>query len=421
MNYDQLLHSIVKLHESAQAGAAAAVNRFLVIRNWLMGGYIVEFEQRGADRARYGQRLMEQLASDLALLGIRGLSPTNLRLSRLHYSAYPQIRRTVSGEFKSGLRQIQQKLSVEFPPALRSKAGAPARSFAPRPSVVSSPEPQPAPRNVPTPLSPEYLLRFSWSHFVEFLRLDEPWKRAFYENQCLKGNWSVRQLQRQIGALLYERTGLSTNKRKVIERARAQGAETPSPVRDLIRDPYVLEFTGLAERADFNESELEAALLDHLQAFLLELGTGFCFEARQMRITLDNEHDYVDLVFYHRILRFHLLLDLKVRPFKHGDAGQMNFYLNYFKNRVMAPGDHPPVGIILCSDRRQTKVEFATAGMDNRLFVSRYLVALPKPEQLEALIEADRAQFESATRDAQACRRGKSRRRSRAGRRGEKP
>jgi predicted nuclease of restriction endonuclease-like (RecB) superfamily len=249
----------------------------------------------------------------------------------------------------------------------------------------------------------------SWSQLIEFLSIADPWKRAFYENECLKGTWSKRQLQRQIGSLLYERTGLSTDKKKVVERARHQAGEAPLVANDLIRDPYVLEFTGLAERQEFNESELETALLDDLQAFLLELGTGFCFEARQMRITMDNEHDYVDLVFYHRILRFHLILDLKVRPFKHGDAGQMNFYLNYFKNRVMAPGDNPPVGIILCSDRRQTKVEFATAGMDNRLFVSRYLVALPKPEQLQALIEADRAQFESATRDAQACRQGRRR------------
>jgi predicted nuclease of restriction endonuclease-like (RecB) superfamily len=249
-------------------------------------------------------------------------------------------------------------------------------------------------------LSTDSLRAFSWTHFLEFIRLDDPWKRAFYENECLKGNWSVRQLQRQIGSLLYERTGLSANKKKVILRARQQAGEAPVRGADLIRDPYVLEFTGLAQRPDFNENELETALLDHLQAFLLELGTGFCFEARQMRITMDNEHDYVDLVFYHRILRFHLLLDLKVRPFKHADAGQMNFYLNYFKNRVMVPGDNPPVGIILCSDRSHTIVEFATAGMDNQLFVSRYLVALPKPEQLQALVETDRAQYEATTRGA---------------------
>jgi len=247
----------------------------------------------------------------------------------------------------------------------------------------------------PTPLRSETLLRLTWSHLVELLRLDDPWKRAFYENECLRGAWSVRQLQRQIGSLLYERTGLSTDKKKVILQGRAEAAAEPLAAGDLIRDPYVLEFTGLAEKPGFNETELETALLDHLQAFLLELGGGFCFEARQRRITLDNEHDYIDLVFYHRVLRFHLLLDLKVRAFRHADAGQMNFYLNFYKQRVMVPDDYPPVGIILCSDRRQTKVEFATAGMDNKLFVSRYLVALPKPEQLQALIEQDRSRLEN--------------------------
>jgi predicted nuclease of restriction endonuclease-like (RecB) superfamily len=308
-----------------------------------------------------------------------------LKNCRQFYRIYPQIRQSAIGVLPESprLESIRQSVIGELGP---SGSSAPAVR---KPQAAG-----------PTPLSTDSLRAFSWTHFLEFIRLDDPWKRAFYENECLKGNWSVRQLQRQIGSLLYERTGLSANKKKVILRARQQAGEAPVRGADLIRDPYVLEFTGLAQRPDFNENELETALLDHLQAFLLELGTGFCFEARQMRITMDNEHDYVDLVFYHRILRFHLLLDLKVRPFKHADAGQMNFYLNYFKNRVMVPGDNPPVGIILCSDRSHTIVEFATAGMDNQLFVSRYLVALPKPEQLQALVETDRAQYEATTRGA---------------------
>ena len=162
-----------------------------------------------------------------------------------------------------------------------------------------------------------------------------------------------------------------------------------------MRDPYVLEFTGLAERPHYRESELEGALLDHLQSFLLELGAGFCFEARQKRITVGYEHDYIDLVFYHRRLRCHLLIDLKVRAFKHGDAGQMNFYLNYWKANEVGDGDNPPVGLLLCSGKDATKVEYATAGMDRQLFVSRYLVALPSPEQLQTLVEADRAALAS--------------------------
>jgi len=177
----------------------------------------------------------------------------------------------------------------------------------------------------PTPLAPDQILRLSWTHLIELLRLDDPWKRAFYENECLRGNWSVR----------------------------------------------------------------------HLQSFLLELGSSFCFEARQKRITVGNEHEYIDLVFYHRRLRCHLLIDLKVRAFRHGGAGQMNFYLNYWKANELEEGDNPPIGLLLCSGKDATKVEYATAGLDRQVFVSRYLVALPSPAQLRDPIEADRAALES--------------------------
>lgn len=259
---------------------------------------------------------------------------------------------------------------------------------------ISAPLSRKSTARIPTPLSADALCGFSWSHFSELIRLNDPWKRAFYENECLKSNWSVRQLQRQIGSLLYERTGLSTDKRAVIAAGRQETTAAPRIIADLIRDPYVLEFTGLAEKSHYLESDLEKALLDHLQSFLLELGAGFCFEARQKRITVGNEHDYLDLVFYHRILRCHLLIDLKTRAFQHGDAGQMNFYLNYWKDNLLVPGDQPPIGLLLCTDKDETKVEYATGGLDHQLFVSRYLIALPKPEELERLIETDRAVWE---------------------------
>jgi predicted nuclease of restriction endonuclease-like (RecB) superfamily len=245
------------------------------------------------------------------------------------------------------------------------------------------------------PFSADIILRFSWTHLIELIRLDDPLQRAFYENECLKSNWSVRQLQRQIGSLLFERTGLSKNKAAVVARARRQEAQ--QTIADLIRDPYVLEFTGLGERPEYTESDLETALLNHLQKFLLELGAGFLFEARQRRITVGREHDYIDLVFYHRHLRCHVLLDLKIRAFQHGDAGQMNFYLNWWRENITAPDEQPPVGIILCSDKDHTKVQFATAGMDNKLFVSRYRTALPSAEQLQRFVEADRDRIEAAT------------------------
>jgi predicted nuclease of restriction endonuclease-like (RecB) superfamily len=243
----------------------------------------------------------------------------------------------------------------------------------------------------PIPLPADKIPKLSWTHWIELLQVEDPWKRAFYENECLNGTWSVRQLKRQIGSLLYERTGLSKDKRTIIEIARKQATEAPAQIADLIRDPYVLEFAGLAARPRYRESDLESALLDHLQNFLLELGTGFCFEARQRRVSVGNEHDYIDLVFYHRRLRSHLLIDLKIRPFKHSDAGQMNFYLNYWKDNEMEEGDAPPVGLLLCSDRSTTRVQYAIGGLDHQLFVSRYLVALPSEERLREWIEADRA------------------------------
>jgi predicted nuclease of restriction endonuclease-like (RecB) superfamily len=247
--------------------------------------------------------------------------------------------------------------------------------------------------DLPTPLSAEEILRFSWSQLQELIRIDDLWKRAFYENELLRGHWSVRQLQRQVGSLLYERTGLSKDKKAVIERARKQ--EPQESIADMLRDPYILEFTGLAELSHYSEDELETALLDHLQKFVLELGQGFCFEARQFRMTEGRKHHRVDLLFYHRILRCHVLIDLKIRPFKPEDAGQMNFYVNWVKAKLMQPGDNPPVGILLCSDKDGAEVEFATAGMDQKLFVSRYLTQLPSAAQLKAFLERDRDEIQA--------------------------
>jgi len=347
-------------------------------------------------------RLYGRLAADLHLRGVKGCGERMLQQMAVFYRLYPEVGRLIPqsaiAEFMEGLPKlsIRQSVIAEFAKPRPTKDIGKSTSLMSEssPGLTRSSAFSPIAESPSvTPFSPRILLRFSWTQFLELIRLDDPIKRAFYENECLKGNWSVRQLQRQIGSLLYERTGLSTNKTAVVKRAHRQ--ERQATIEDFIRDPYVLEFTGLADRPEFHEGALEKALLDDLQAFLLELGTGFCFEARQFRVTVGNDHDYLDLVFYHRLLRCHVLLDLKVRAFRHADAGQMNYYVNYFKNRVMAPGDNPPVGIILCSDRDQTKVEFATAGMDNNLFVSRYLVSLPTTEQLSRFVEQDRARFEA--------------------------
>ncbi len=375
MNYNALLEAIGQAHQQAQAGASGAVNRHLILRNWVIGAYLVEFEQNGKDRAEYGAGLLKKLSADLRKRDVSGCSIQMLERMRLFYVLYPQIASEISS------------------PPVRILSNA----FISNGLEISSPVMRKSEKTIekaPRPLPLGMLMRLSWTHFIEILSIDNPWKRAFYENECLKGNWSKRQLQRQIESLLYERTGLSTDKQEVIQAGREQASVAPQAIADLIRDPYVLEFAGLAELPKYRESTLETALLNHLQTFLLELGSGFCFEARQKRVTVGNEHDYLDLVFYHRILRCHLLIDLKVRAFRHGDAGQMNFYLNYWKDQMIGEGDQPPVGLILCTDKDQTKVEYATGGLDHQLFVSRYLIALPKPEQLQELVENDRAQWE---------------------------
>jgi predicted nuclease of restriction endonuclease-like (RecB) superfamily len=387
--YSHLVKAIAGVNTHLVTRVATAVNQGLVLRNWLVGAYIVEFEQNGADRAKYGARLLPTLAADVAAKGVKGLGAEVLRTCRLFFLSYPEISHAVRGKFEL------PGLDLAISQAVHGKLPLTGGSADSANSVCRIG--QPADDQLPTPLKPEQLARISWAHFLELIRLDDPWKRAFYENELLKGHWSQRQLQRQIGSLLFERTGLSANKKSVIERARRQ--EPRETIQDVLRDPYILEFTGLAELPSYSEDELESALLDHLQKFLLELGQGFCFEARQFRMTEGRRHHRVDLVFYHRILRCHVLIDLKIRAFKPADAGQMNFYVNWFKANMAQLGDNPPVGILLCSDRDGAEVEFATAGMDNKLFVSRYLKALPSAEQLKAFLERDRAEIGALSRN----------------------
>ncbi|MCW3463467.1 PDDEXK nuclease domain-containing protein [Chitinophaga nivalis] len=228
--------------------------------------------------------------------------------------------------------------------------------------------------------------RLSFSHFIELLKSDTPLKRSFYEIETIKNNWSVRDLQRAINSMLYERTGLSSDKQAMLEsQTKSEGLKP----EDVFRNPYMLEFLGLEEKAVYTETELEQAIINHLQTFLLEMGNGFCFEARQRRITFDNTHYRIDLVFYHRILKCHVLLDLKIGEFTHADAGQMNVYLNYYKEHEMNEGDNPPVGIILCANKNENLVRHATAGLPQQVFVSKYLINLPSEIELAKIIEEE--------------------------------
>ncbi len=354
MQLDTLVKNITTTCNILQTQAIRSVSQSLTLRNWIIGYYIVEYEQNGQDRAVYGDKLIENLSKKLSYL--KGISATNLRLFRAFYVAYPQIQQTVSDEFETKLLSIQQTLSakLQIPPQ----------------KLINS---------------------FTFSHFIEFLRIDDDLKRTFYEVETIKGNWSVRELKRQISSQTYERVGLSADKKQMIDSIH-NISEVLSP-QQIIKDPYILEFTGLEQKVSYSENDLESALLDHLQDFLLELGNGFCFEARQKRISIDNEHDKIDLVFYHRVLKCHVLIDLKIREFKHSDVGQMNFYVNYYKNEISTEDDNPPIGLILCANKNSTKVKYAKAGLDENLFVSKYKISLPSVEEMETFIKDELVDF----------------------------
>jgi len=394
MNLSQLITAIQSTHEQAQRYAYQQVNNSLTIRNWVTGFYLFQFEQNGEDRAVYGAKLYKTIAENLKTKGLKGFSYTALHQYKQFYQIYPGFIQTVSELFTDMNSSIVQTVSEQLQSTnneFLTKRGSvsPILKF-----LTLSGKFETEPINQPeSELSfpPEVLLsRLSYSHFIELLNADTPLKRAFYEVQAIKNNWGVRELNRAMSTLLFERTGLSTNKERVIAKAKD---EIPALPIDVVKNPYFLEFLGLEEKPEYSESDLEEAIISHLQKFLIELGRGFCFEARQKRITFNNKHYRIDLVFYNRILKCHVLLDLKVGEFDHADAGQMNVYLNYFRKNEMTDHDNPPVGIILCASKDNALVEYATAGLPQEVFVSKYLVQLPTVEELKMLIANDREKF----------------------------
>jgi predicted nuclease of restriction endonuclease-like (RecB) superfamily len=230
----------------------------------------------------------------------------------------------------------------------------------------------------------QLLSQLSYSHFELLLECDDPLKRQFFEIECVRGNWSVRELRRQIASLYYERSGLSTDKPKLADAVQAKAQQLGWGLN--VRDPYVFEFLGIKPAQVMGESDLEEAILNNLQEFLLELGHGFCFEARQKRVLIGGEHFFVDLVFYHRILKCHVLVELKTGNFNHEHIGQLNTYVSWYKQNMVSDGDNPPVGILLCTQKNQPLVEYALAGMDNQLFVSKYQLELPQCDEIERFL-----------------------------------
>ncbi len=378
-DFDSLVAVCLRTHEEMQHQAARSINLSLVVRNWLFGRYMVEYEQHGTDRAEYGSRFVDMFSKRLREQGLRGSSPTRLRLCRSLYLAYREIQPTLSEEFEKhqllgGDPEIQPTVSVES--GIQAIGGGLVLQ-----RILSS-------------ASDAFPL--GWSHYVTLLTIDDPDERRFYEIEAAANHWSVRELERQIGSSLYERLALSRDKDEI--RRLAQEGQVVETAADLIKNPLVLEFLGLEEKPSYSETELESAIIDRLGQFLLELGKGFLFESRQRRFTFDNDHFYVDLVFYNRLLRCYVLIDLKRDKLTHGDLGQMQMYVNYFDRHVKLPDELPTVGIVLCRRKNDALVEL-TLPEDANIFAAKYQLYLPSKQELKLELEKIQRELE----DGEGC------------------
>lgn len=345
-SFEHLTQLVEQVHNSAYSSSVKAINRFATIRNYIIGYYIVEYEQNGSDRAKYGDKLLKRLADRI---NKRGINETLLKVSRAFYNNYPLVRLYLEGKSAT----VSHQLSDE-------KSATPSHQFA-------------------TPAD-KLISQLSFSHIREILTVDDPLVRFFYETECIKCCWSVKELRRQIATNLYFRAGVSKNPELLLQRTEIN--TTPALT---IKDPFSFEFLDLRPEA-FTETDLENALISHLQDFLLEMGKGFCFEARQKRMIIDDEYYFADLVFYNRILHCNVIIELKDDEFKHADLSQLNAYVSYYRENEMSEGDNPPIGILLCTRKGEKMVEYALAGMDNNLFVSTYMLTLPDKEILREFI-----------------------------------
>ena len=364
-SFNDLASIVQTTHDAAQSSAIKAINRMQTMRNWLIGYYIVEFEQHGKDRAEYGTQLLKKLEERV---NRKGVNVTLFKNSRSFYLLYPQM--------------AENLISVISPTP--SDQLAKRVKTLPTNDTYSTNNQQEA--KSPT-LSDQFktsgkkiISSLSFSHIVELLTLDDPLARYFYEQECIKCTWSVRELRRQISTNLYIRAGISSNPEKMLSLPSVQGHDSAELQ---IRQPFTFEFLGLKAKEIMDEHDLEDALITHLQEFILELGKGFCLEARQKRIIIDDEYYYPDLVFYNRILHCGVIIELKNEEFSHENLGQLNAYVSYYKENEMQLGDNPPVGILLCTRKGIKMVEYALAGMDNQLFVSTYMLQLPDKKTLE--------------------------------------
>lgn len=366
MEFEQLLSLFKATHGELQKRAARSVDISLVMRNWLFGRYIVEFEQRGATRTElYGKKLIARLSDELKASGLSGISSTSLKQCRAFYMAYREIGQAVPDQSLS--EDDERKNAGQALPGQSNNAA----------SII--------PPILPA-ISAELANRFvlGWTHYVALLSVASAEERRFYEIEASKNSWGARELERQIASSLYERLALSRDKDGI--RALAQTGQVIEQAADVVKNPYVLEFLGMEEKSAYSEHDLESAIIDHLEHFLLELGKGFLFEARQKRFTFDNDHFYVDLVFYNRLLRCYVLVDLKRDKLTHQDLGQMQMYVNYFDRYVKTEEELPTIGIVLCHRKSDALVEL-TLPENSNIFASKYQLYLPSKEELQRQLE----------------------------------
>lgn len=351
-SFGDLTSIIQTTHDAALSSAVKAINRMQIMRNWLIGYYIVEYEQNGKDRAEYGAKLLKKLEERV---NRKGISITLLKNSRSFYLYYPQM---------------VENLVPAISPTVSDQ-------------LVKQEEKSPTVSDQFKTSGKKIISLLSFSHIVELLTLDDPLARYFYEQECIKCTWSVRELRRQISTNLYVRAGISANPDKLLSLPSVQGHDSAELQ---IRQPFTFEFLGLKAQDIVDEHDLEEALISHLQEFILELGKGFCFESRQKRIIIDDEYYYPDLVFYNRILHCGVIIELKNEEFSYENFGQLNAYVSHYRENEMQPGDNPPIGILLCTRKGKKMVEYALAGMDNQLFVSTYMLQLPDKKTLEEFL-----------------------------------
>ena len=363
-SFNDLTSIIQTTHDAAQSSAVKAINRMQTMRNWLIGYYIVEYEQHGKDRAEYGTQLLKKLEERV---NRKGMTRNTFQSARNFYRMYPQI---IENFQINKSASMSSKSYMDTTNSISNTESVDNQSDGICPTV--SCKFQTSGKTI--------ISRLSYSHIYEIMKVSDPLARYFYEQECIKCTWSVRELRRQISTNLYVRAGISSNPEKMLSLPSIQGHDS---IDLQIRQPFTFEFLGLKAQDVVDDHDLEDALISHLQEFILELGKGFCFESRQKRIIIDDEYYYPDLVFYNRILHCGVIIELKNEEFSYENFGQLNAYVSHYRENEMHPGDNPPIGILLCTRKGKKMVEYALAGMDNQLFVSTYMLQLPDKKTLE--------------------------------------